>query len=563
MESLFFTSGVGYSIMLLAATIACGLCLGKLKIKGVSLGATWILFVGILFSHLLVNVFGKGINPYMIHFMKEFGLILFVFSIGLQVGPGFFQSFKQGGLKMNLLAVTMVLLAVLTTWAISAITGEDLTTMVGVMSGAVTNTPGLGAAQQTMNDVMAANPSITGNPSVLSSGYAVAYPMGVIGVILVIMFVKAVFRIDLKKEKEALELDANEIDSAIRIACEVKNPAVYGKALKDIDHDIAHRYVVSRISRNEKVHSPLATDILEEGDKLLVVTSKSSVDVVTMLFGHKIDMPKETWDELDTSLITKKLNVSKSKLTGKKLRDLNIRSNYGVSITRVDRAGVELVANPGLQIQMGDVLVVVGEAAAIEKVAKLVGNSAASLRHPNLIPIFFGIAVGIIFGSIPIMIPGIPQPIKIGLAGGPLIIAILLGYFGPKYKITTYTTLSANMMLREVGITIFLAAVGLGAGKDFWTSITNGGYWWILYGALITIIPTLTIAIIGRLVFKLNFYQITGLVSGGCTNPPVLAFAQSQYGTDYTSVNYATVYPLSMFMRVLVAQLLILLALAV
>lgn len=578
-ESLFFTSGIGYSIMLLAATIAIGLCLGKLKIKGVSLGATWILFVGILFSHLLINVFGKSINPYMLHFMKEFGLILFVFSIGLQVGPGFFQSFKKGGMKMNMLAVSMVLLAVLVTWSISAITGEPLERMVGVMSGAVTNTPGLGAAQQTMTDVMNADiagsmnrfgtatpeataVAISGEVSSLSSGYAVAYPMGVIGVILVIMIVKAVFRIDLKKEKEELERDAGEIDSAVRIACEVKNPAVYGKCLKDIDHDISHRYVVSRICRNDEIHAPVADDRLEEGDRLLVVTSKSSVDVVTMLFGTKIEMDKEAWEQHDTSLVTKKLNVSKSSLTGVRLRDLNIRSNFGVSITRIDRSGMELVANPGLKLQMGDVLVVVGDEKAINKVAKLVGNSAASLRHPNLIPIFFGIALGIIFGSIPIAIPSVPQPIKIGLAGGPLIIAILIGHFGPKYKITTYTTLSANMMLREVGITIFLAAVGLSAGENFVSSITGGGYWWILYGALITIIPTLAIAVIGRLVFKLNFYQITGLVSGGCTNPPVLAFAQNQYGTDYTSVNYATVYPLSMFMRVLVAQMMVLLAIA-
>ena len=281
-----------------------------------------------------------------------------------------------------------------------------------------------------------------------------------------------------------------------------------------------------------------------------------------MLFGEEIDMDKAVWDKLDTSLNVKKLTVTKSSLTGKKLKDLKIRSAYGVSVTRVNRAGIDLVANPNLILQMGDVIRVVGPQGAIDKVAKVVGNTQSSLSHPNLIPIFFGIAVGVLFGSIPFKFPGIPQAIKLGLAGGPLIIAILIGYFGPRFKVTTYTTTSANMMLREIGISIFLAAVGLGAGENFVSSIMNGGYWWILYGLLITVIPTMLIAVIGRLVFKLNFYQICGLISGSCTNPPVLAFSQNAYGTDYTSVSYATVYPLAMFMRVLVAQVLILIALA-
>lgn len=553
MKDLFFGLGVGHSIMLLAFVIATGIYLGRFKVKGISLGATWILFVGILMSHLGFRIEGE-----LLHFLKEFGLILFVFSIGLQVGPGFFHSFKKGGLKMNLLAVMLVLFAVITTYVISLVTGEDLKTMVGVMSGAVTNTPGLGAAQQTLTDV-------TGDISAagsLASGYAVAYPIGVLGVILVLMLSKAIFRIDLKKEKAELDSEDGGIENAVRVACVVKNPAIFGKHIKDVDHEIANRFVISRILHEEHVEVPNSETVLNEGDKLLVVTSKSSQDVVAMLFGEIIDMDKKVWEKLDTTLVSKKLNVTKSSLTGKKLRDLHIRASYGVNITRIDRAGMELTANPNLRLQMGDVILVVGPQEAIDKVAKLVGNSAASLRHPNLIPIFFGIALGVIFGSIPIRFPGIPQAIKLGLAGGPLIIAILIGYFGPRLKITTYTTLSANMMIREMGISIFLAAVGLGAGENFVSSIVGGGYWWILYGALITIIPTFLTALIGRLVFKLNFYQICGLVTGGCTNPPVLAFAQNAYGTDYTSVNYATVYPLSMFMRVLVAQLLILIALA-
>ena len=545
--------GTGHSIMLLAFVIAAGIWLGRFKIKGVTLGSTWILFVGILLSH-----FGFRIPSDLLHFLKEFGLILFVFSIGLQVGPGFFHSFKKGGLMMNMLAVSMVLLAVLCTYLIHLITGEELTTMVGVMSGAVTNTPGLGAAQQTFVDVT----SGASGADALASGYAVAYPIGVLGVIVVLMLVKLFFRIDLKKEKAALEMDDASIESAMRCAFEVRNPALFGKPVSAVDREISNKFVISRIFREGSVEVPTADTVLHEGDKLLVVSSKSSEEVLKMLFGQEINMEIKEWEKLDTTMSVKKLTVTRPALTGKRLGDLKIRATYGVSITRVSRAGVDLVASPSLVLQLGDVIRVVGHENAILKVKEVVGDSASGLNHPYLIPIFLGIAVGVIFGSIPFHFPGIPQAIKLGLAGGPLIIAILIGYFGPRFKITTYTTTSANLMIREIGISIFLAAVGLGAGENFVSAITSGGYWWILYGAIITIVPTLVIAVVGRLVFKLNFYQICGLLSGGCTNPPVLAFAQNAYGTDYTSVNYATVYPLTMFMRVLVAQVLILVALA-
>lgn len=545
--------GTGHSIMLLAFVIAAGIWLGRFKIKGVTLGSTWILFVGILLSH-----FGFRIPSDLLHFLKEFGLILFVFSIGLQVGPGFFHSFKKGGLMMNMLAVSMVLLAVLCTYLIHLITGEELTTMVGVMSGAVTNTPGLGAAQQTFVDVTLG----ASGADALASGYAVAYPIGVLGVIVVLMLVKLFFRIDLKKEKAALEMDDASIESAMRFAFEVRNPALFGKPVSAVDREISNKFVISRIFRGGSVEVPTADTVLQEGDKLLVVSSKSSEEVLKMLFGQEINMEIKEWEKLDTTMSVKKLTVTRPALTGKRLGDLKIRATYGVSITRVSRAGVDLVASPSLVLQLGDVIRVVGHENAILKVKEVVGDSASGLNHPYLIPIFLGIAVGVIFGSIPFHFPGIPQAIKLGLAGGPLIIAILIGYFGPRFKITTYTTTSANLMIREIGISIFLAAVGLGAGENFVSAITSGGYWWILYGAIITIVPTLVIAVVGRLVFKLNFYQICGLLSGGCTNPPVLAFAQNAYGTDYTSVNYATVYPLTMFMRVLVAQVLILVALA-
>ena len=466
---------------------------------------------------------------------------------------------------MNMLAVALVLLAVLTTYVIHLVTGEDLATMVGVMSGAVTNTPGLGAAQQTYYDatvVTQGAEAASGLSGSLASGYAVAYPLGVLGVILVIMLVKGLFRIDLKKEAAALDQDNSGIESAVRLVFEAENPAVCGKEVQEVDKEITSKFVISRVRRNGEIIFPTAHTVIEKGDHLLVITSKSSEEVVKMLFGKELPLDKDEWKGIDTSMTVKTFTVTKSSLTGKKLRDLNIRATYGVSITRVSRAGVDLVANPNLVLQLGDVLRVVGPQNSVAKIKSVVGDSASGLNHPYLIPIFFGIALGVIFGSIPIKFPGIPQAIKLGLAGGPLIIAILIGYFGPKLKITTYTTTSANLMIREIGISIFLAAVGLGAGENFVSSIAGGGYWWILYGALITIIPTFLIALIGRLVFKLNFYQICGLLTGGCTNPPVLAFAQDAYGTDYTSVNYATVYPLSMFMRVLVAQLLILVAVA-
>ena len=561
MKDLFSGYGIAHTILLLAFVIGTGLYLGRFKIKGISLGSTWILFMGILMGHL-----GFQADLDVLHFVKEFGLILFVFSIGLQVGPGFFHSFKQGGVKMNLLAVMNILLAVAVTYAISAISGEDLKTMVGVMSGAVTNTPGLGAAQQTFIDV-----SVAGGSSALAAGeaseqlasaYAVAYPMGVVGVILVIVLCKALFKIDHRKELEALEAEADTTENARRMHVEVNNPAIFGQKLFDVQHSFGGDFVVSRVMKGDKILFPGADTVLEEGDKLLIVTSQGEVERIRILFGKEVPMHVQDWVEKDHNMVARRIVVTQSSLTGKKLRELLLRSAYGVTVTRVIRSGVELVAGPDLYIQMGDTLVCVGTEENIGQVARKVGNSSAALNKPNLVPIFLGIVVGVIFGSVPIHFPGIPQAIKLGLAGGPLIIAILLGYFGPKYKITTYTTPSANLMIREIGISLFLAAVGIGAGGEFWSSIVGGGYWWILYGACITVIPLCITFVVARLVFRLNFYQICGLISGSCTNPPVLAFSQGMYGSDYTSVNYATVYPLSMFMRVLVAQLLILIAMA-
>lgn len=557
MNELIFGTGIAHTILLFALVIATGIYLGRFKFKSISIGSTWILFVGILLSH-----FGFRGDPHILAFMKDFGLILFVFSIGLQVGPGFFHTFRKGGVTLNLLAVTMVVLAVVVTVVLHFVTGEDLRIMTGVMSGAVTNTPGLGAAQQTLSDAMTAEgiaqPQVSAASSSLASAYAVAYPIGVLGVIMLLILFKAVFKVDLEKEKQALDDESASGNNAIRASYEVCNPAIFGMTVGALIKEDGGRFVISRIDKGGEIQTPGPSTLLEEGDRVLVITSQPHEEPVKILFGKEVSIPFSDWISHESSLVARKITITRSSMTGKSLRTLNVRSVYGVTVTRVIRAGVELVAGPNLYLQMGDILLVVGSEENIDKVARLFGNKASRLSHPNLVPIFFGIVLGIIFGSIPIRFPGVPQPVKLGLAGGPLIVAILLGYFGPKLKITTYTTASANMMLREIGISFFLAAVGLGAGENFISSIVNGGYWWILYGALITIIPIVCVCLIARLVFKLNFYQICGLVTGSTTNPPVLAFAQDAYGTDYTSVNYATVYPLSMFMRVLAAQLLIL-----
>ncbi len=548
MTELFTGTGIAHCIMLYAVVIAIGLFLGRYKFKGVSLGSTWILFVGIVFSH-----FGLRVDPGTLAFVKDFGLILFVFTIGLQVGPGFFTSFKKGGVKLNLLALTMVALTVFVTIGLTAVTGGDLKVMTGVMSGAVTNTPGLGAAQQALS---------AEESSLLASAYAVAYPLGVIAVIVLIIFAKSIFKIDLAKEKAALESEEGSSEGARRMHCEVENPAIFGLKIKDvISKQEDEKYVISRLMRGREIIVPGPDTVLMQGDKLLIVTNPSMVDAIRIIFGKEIPMHLTDWDKLGDAVVTRRLAITRSSLTGKHLKDLNIRANYGVTITRVVRAGVELVARPNLILEMGDGLQVVGTESAIGDVAKLVGNRPQSLTKPNLVPIFFGIAVGVIFGSIPLAIPGIPSAVKLGLAGGPLIIAILLGHFGPKFKITTYTTLSANMMVREIGISLFMASVGLGAGESFVASIVNGGYMWIIYGLIITSIPIIIIMLLSRLVLKLNFYQLCGLVAGASTNPASLAFSQEMYGTDYPSVNYATVYPLTMFLRVLAAQVLVMLAL--
>lgn len=550
-STLFTNEGVAQSVVVLAAVIAIGLLLSKIKIANISFGITWILFAGIAFSH-----FGLEINSQMLHFVKEFGLILFVYSIGLQVGPSFFSSFKQGGIQLNMLAMSVVLLGVLITISIHYITGLSMPTMVGILSGAITNTPGLGAAQQTFMDINGfADPSI-------GMGYAVAYPLGVLGIISSLLFIKFFFRINLGKEMSKLEkLGEDSPDETIKISIKIANPAIYGKKIIDIKRLIDKHFVISRVAKEDEwIQIAGASTVLDKGYEILVITEIQDKDSVVAFLGKEISKSEEKWNILDKTVIPRRVLVTKSAVNGKSLSDLKLGKAFDITVTRINRAGVDLVATANLKLQMGDRLTVVGTQENIDAAASLLGNSMVRLREPNLTSIFIGIALGIILGSLPFFIPGIPQPVKLGLAGGPLIVAILMSRFGPKLKLVTYTTMSANLMLREIGISLFLACVGLGAGDGFIDTIVyKGGAVWILYGVIITVVPLLIIGIFARWRYKLNYFTLMGLLSGSTTDPPALAFANASAGNDMPAVSYATVYPLTMFLRVLSAQLLILL----
>lgn len=541
--------GVAHSVLILSLVIAFGIMLAKIKVAGVSLGITWILFVGIVFGH-----FDMTLNEHLLHFMKEFGLILFVYSIGLQVGPGFFSAFKKGGLTLNLLAMLVVFLGVVITIILHFVTGTPITTMVGILSGAVTNTPGLGAAQQ-------ANSDLNGiDAPEIALGYAVAYPLGVVGIILSLIALKYILRINTKTEEAEAERGLGHIQElTVRpISFEIRNEAIDGKKIKDIRPLMNRDFVISRVQYHDGQGTELANSdtVLHLNDKILVISTPKDIEAISVFFGKQIDMQ---WEQLDKKLISRRILITKPELNGKMLSQLKIRNNFGASITRVNRSGVDLVAAPQLQLQMGDRVTIVGSELAVSHAEKVLGNSMKRLDHPNLIPIFLGIALGCILGSTPFVFPGIPQPVKLGLAGGPLIVSILISRFGPQYKMITYTTMSANLMLREIGISLFLACVGLGAGKGFVeTVIYDGGYVWVGYGVIITIVPLLIAGLVGRYIFKLNYYTLIGVLGGSTTNPPALAYSNDLTSCDAPAVGYATVYPLTMFLRVLTAQILIL-----
>ena len=534
-----FSGGVAHSVIVLSLVIAAGYILAKIKIKGISLGITWILFAGIFLGH-----FGITLDSRLLSFIKEFGLILFVYSIGIQVGPGFFSAFRAGGLKLNLIAAGSIAVSVITTIVIHLITKLPISTMVGILYGAVTNTPGLGAAQQTYTD-------ITGtNAPEIAMGYAVAYPLGVVGAILTLLLLRYLTKINPKEEEEAATKisgsgSRQEVVRAVALVTEDKGN---GKKISWLTEQLNSKFIISRIRPANSDEAVLADGetVLHTGDKVLIVAGKNDLPEIFSLLGEESDYE---WNITEHNLISRQILISK---------ELNIRKNFEASITRVNRAGLDLVASPDLRLHIGDRVTIVGSEDAISHAEHLLGNSLKRLNQPNLIPIFVGILLGCVLGSIPIPLPGVPFPVKLGLAGGPLIVSILISRFGPDFKIVTYATASANLMLREVGIALFLASVGLGAGADFVkTIVEQNGFVWIAYGALITVIPYLVMGLLAKLVFHVNYYTVIGVLSGANTNPPALAFSGEQTSCDAPAVGYATVYPLSMFLRVISAQLLI------
>ena len=547
--SLFLGEGIAHTVLVLSLVIAGGVLLSKIKIGGISLGVTWILFVGIAAGH-----FGMTVDHNTLHFIKEFGLILFVFSIGLQVGPGFFSSFKEGGIKMVSCAAAVVALGALTTYIIHLVTGTPMPTMVGIMSGAVTNTPGLGAAQQAYADTTGIN-----DPTI-ALGYAVAYPLGVVGIISSIIAVRFITRVNFSDENKALEAMHSDHSNVERHSVEFTNGALEGHTIAHLRELVNRSFVISRIMHHDgSITIADGTSTLRIGEKLRLICSPEDREAVTAFLGQPVEMTKEEWGtgaESPTQLVSRRIVITKPEINGKKLSDLRLRTKYNINITRINRAGIDLLPYQGMELQMGDKVMVVGQEKAIEQVAGVLGNSMKKLNEPQLLTIFFGIALGVLFGSIPLM--NIPQPVKLGLAGGPLIIAILIGRFGPHFHLVTYTTMSANLMLREVGLAMFLAAVGIGAGDGFVDAIVGGGYKWIGYGVIITVLPLLVVGLFARLKLKMNYYTLMGLMAGSVTDPPALGYANSTAGNDMPAVGYATVYPVVMFLRVLTAQLLIL-----
>lgn len=532
--------GLAATLVLYSFVIAAGIYLGKLKIGGISLGVTFVLFVGILMGHL-----GYVVNPEVLKFVREFGLILFIFAIGLQVGPAFFSSFKEGGIKLNLLAVLIVLLNVGIVVGLFYIDGKtSISALVGVMSGAVTNTPGLAAAQQAVGPADA---------DLMAMGYAAAYPLGVCGIILSMLIIKWIFRINVADEERKLEEEANASMSApLKETFEVTNELINGLTVKQL-HDVIHcDFVVSRLlNAYGEVVIPTSQTVLHVGDKLLVIMSSQDEPAFRAVLGPMVE---HEWEENPAQVVSRRILLTQPKYNGVSLGSLRLHSAFQLNATRVNRAGVDLLASPGLRLQMGDRLTVVGALDDINRLADRLGNSMRRLNEPNLITIFVGILFGIIVGSI-----NVGFGMKLGLAGGPLVVAILLSRFGYKAKLVTYTSSSASLLMRELGICLFLASVGIAAGKDFAATVFNQtGMWWVIWGFIITFVPLVVVGIIARKVFKINYLNILGLLSGSYTDPPALAYGGAQTVSDAPAVSYSTVYPLTMFLRVVAAQVLVL-----
>ena len=544
---LWDPSSVAHIVFLYAFVVAAGVYLGKIKIFGVSLGVTFVLFAGILMGH-----FGFTADTHILHFIREFGLILFVFCIGLQVGPSFFSSFKKGGMTLNLLAVGIVVLNIAVALGLYYLWNGrvELPMMVGILYGAVTNTPGLGAANEALNQLSYNGPQI-------ALGYACAYPLGVVGIIGSIIAIRYIFRVNMPKEEESLKTQSGDAHHKPHMmSLEVRNESISGKTLIEIKEFLGRKFVCSRIRHEGHVSIPNHETIFNMGDQLFIVCSEEDAPAITVFIGKEVELD---WEKQDLPMVSRRILVTKPEINGKTLGSMHFRSMYGVNVTRVNRSGMDLFADPNLILQVGDRVMVVGQQDAVERVAGVLGNQLKRLDTPNIVTIFVGIFLGILLGSLPIAFPGMPTPLKLGLAGGPLVVAILIGRFGHKLHLVTYTTMSANLMLREIGIVLFLASVGIDAGANFVQTVVEGdGLLYVGCGFLITVIPLLIIGAIARLYYKVNYFTLMGFIAGSNTDPPALAYANQVTSSDAPAVGYSTVYPLSMFLRILTGQMILL-----
>ena len=556
--NLFTTNdSVAHIALLYAIVIAVGVLLGKIKVGGISLGVTFVLFAGIVAGHI-----GMTAPAGILTFLQDFGLILFVFMIGLQVGPGFFESFRKGGITLNMLSIGTILLNIAVMFACYFIffdTGDpkNLPMMVGTLFGAVTNTPGLGAANEALESIYP-----HGGAPQIASGYACAYPLGVLGIIGATIALRYICHVSLDKEEEQLDKDSEE-DVHVKphnLTLKVSNSYLAGRTLQQI-HDFLNReFVCSRMLHDGHVYIPNSKTKLETGDLVFIVCAEADAEAIIAFIGPEI---KVEWEKQDQPLVSKRILVTRPAINGKTLGQMHFSSVYGVNVTRVTRLGMDLFANPHLALQVGDRVMVVGPENLVNRVSSVLGNSIKRLESPNIATIFIGIIVGIIFGSIPLAVPGMPMPLKLGIAGGPLVIAILIGRYGYKVHLVTYTTTSANSMLREIGLVLFLASVGIKAGEGFWETVVQGdGLKYVYTGFIITVIPILIMGTIARLKYKFNYFTIMGMVAGTYTDPPALAYANQSCSKEAPAVGYSTVYPLCMFLRILTAQLIILLCCA-
>lgn len=536
------------AVIVISLLCAIGLALGKIRVLGVSLGVTFVFFMGILAGHL-----GISVDPQVLRYAEDFGLVLFVYALGLQVGPGFFSSMHHSGIRLNMLALTVVLIGTVMTVLMPAVCGVSLGDAVGVMCGATTNTPALGAAQQTLAQLHMPTSSA-------ALGCAVTYPLGVVGVIIAIMLMRKVLvrPADLQPKGD----DTNE-DHTYIAAFRIHNPGIFGKHIGEVAKISHQQFVISRLWRDGKVTVPSSKTELREGDRILVVTNEEAAEAMTLLFGEKEDTNwnKEDidWNAIDSKLISQRILITKPEINGRKLGSLRLRNHYGVNISRLYRSGVPLLATPDLRLMLGDRITVVGDTESVHNVEKVLGNAVKSLNEPNLISVFIGMTIGLILGSIPVLIPGISAPVKLGLAGGPIIVGILIGTFGPRLHMVTYTTQSANLMLRALGLAMYLACLGLDSGRDFFATVMRPeGLMWVAAGFVLTVLPVLIVGALSLRLLKMDYGTICGMLCGAMANPMALNYSSDLLQSERPSVAYATVYPLSMFVRVIIAQVVLL-----